>query len=771
MAMATTALGQELEGREGLTWTCTTCTLINSISSSTCEACCASQLQSLSITNDATLGGREFCTCTVENALNVSACISCKTAKDSLDPPSTSKSSCTRLGIKGRIKAAKKKKGLPPCLNSNVTKHSAEYSLEDFSYQFNQWQCVICQFQNVESHTMCDMCLTMRGSTTTAQPTPDELARMHWDYIVRDCTLKKQIYVDETFPPAPCSLYYFPQDATDIKVKWRRLRDTAVNNCDKNLPWTVFKNPLPSDIFQGILKNCWLLSALAVLVERKELIRTVLLTHQLCSQGVYQVRLCKDGRWTTVLIDDFVPCDEWGQLLYSEASRKQLWIPLIEKAVAKIHGCFEALERGSTTEGLATLTGAPCESIPLQCCEDERDTDLIWAKLLSSRQAMFLMGASCGGENMKVDEDEYKRRGLHPNHAYSLLDVRNAGGHRLLQFRNPWGYYVWTGDWSEDSDKWTAELRHELIPDFSSDAKFWISFTDVLRYFDTVDVCKVRNGWNEIRLEGTLPPLASQQHLTCIRLSVLEPTEVDITLFQDTQRKLKRSLRSLLDLCVVLFEARNGSTKIGALVGHSKRQIRGFVGCNKMLEPAEYIIIPLAFNHWHTHDADATYPRCVLAIHSSKKLLANQVSPSSYILADAIISLTLARGQRDDVQKGVTVYYLTKQWVGLVVMVENRHKSKWVHVKCDCEESHNVVSTRGNLKTADSVPPLHREVIIVLTKLKNTEALSIVHHVGHTLANSPGLSGRCGPDVLHDPKLDHRTDELHSPRKIGAVLR
>ena len=415
-------------------------------------------------------------------------------------------------------------------------------------------------------------------------------ARDRWRNIISFCKLTGDSFVDDSFPPSGRSLYYNsagpslePElarggDAAHAATQWLRPHQILAEG-EQRVKWTVFRTPLPSDISQGVLGNCWLLSALAVLTEREDLVKKMLVTKEYCREGAYQIRLCKDGRWTTVLVDDLFPCDKRRQLVYSQAKRKQLWVPLIEKAVAKLHGCYEALVSGRAIEGLSTLTGAPCESVPLQASslqspEEELDTELVWAQLLSSREQRFLMGASCGGGNMKIDEDQFRAVGLRPRHAYSVLDVRDLEGIRLVRMRNPWGHYSWSGDWSDHSPIWTPELRDMLLSGGGDDGVFWIAFQDVLLYFDCIDICKVRLGWSEVRLSGTLPPFSSKPHQSATLLTVLEPTEVEFSLFQEGQRSSEKAARCQLDLCVVIFRtSSSGAPQIGKLVQHSKRQV------------------------------------------------------------------------------------------------------------------------------------------------------------------------------------------------------
>jgi len=57
--------------------------------------------------------------------------------------------------------------------------------------------------------------------------------------------------------------------------------------------------------------------------------------------------------------------------------------------------------------------------------------------------------------------------GLVGSHAYSLIATfvakdKDENKIRLLKIRNPWGQKEWTGDWSDNSEKWTPELKEKF---------------------------------------------------------------------------------------------------------------------------------------------------------------------------------------------------------------------------------------------------------------------------------------------------------------------
>jgi hypothetical protein len=358
-------------------------------------------------------------------------------------------------------------------------------------------------------------------------------------------------YTDKQFPPTDVSLGAF--EAKEAKkdgdgVEWKRAHEIievmpATSRCDRTAPQLFEDGISPRDIAQGALGDCWLLSAIACLAEQRGAIERCFVEHSYNPRGKYTLRLWSGlkQKWMYINIDDTFPCNpgEGGKPLFTHPNGGEIWVMLLEKAFAKLSGSYANIEGGHVLWALEAMTGddvlkyslskektewSSYELVHKNKTDDEGvracrfpstghtfNNDNMFAVLKKYSNSNCVLGAgSLGVDNTRKEgrsEDEKDDNGgIVPGHAYSILDVRQCFGQRLVCLRNPWGSFEWKGDWSDTSSTWKkhplvrALLKPETILSRSDkdDGMFWMSWDDFLKYFSSVDVCITSQGLQEL---------------------------------------------------------------------------------------------------------------------------------------------------------------------------------------------------------------------------------------------------------------------------------
>jgi len=320
----------------------------------------------------------------------------------------------------------------------------------------------------------------------------------------------------------------------------------------------------PRDISQGELGDCWFLSALSVVALRPELLRNCVVTRRLNAAGAFCARFHKNGAWQTVLIDDRFPAKHGsvaaraparGQVaatarFASSKQRSELWVSLLEKAYAKLHGSYAALEGGYVDEAMVDLTGGVAGE-RLRLADERHDLAALGAKLGRYEAAGWLMGAgSAAGSDTATSE-----RGIAQGHAYAVLGVRAVDEHaccaaHLVKLRNPCGAVEWSGDWCDASPLWTPRLRaklgwHAHAQHDNDDGTFWMGLDDFCEHFERLYVCKLPSPrWHAACVDGewrgaTAGGCANYEsctHNPQFALTITRPTHVLLSLTQADPR-------------------------------------------------------------------------------------------------------------------------------------------------------------------------------------------------------------------------------------------
>ncbi|XP_027631594.1 calpain-3 isoform X2 [Tupaia chinensis] len=308
-----------------------------------------------------------------------------------------------------------------------------------------------------------------------------------FEQLHKKCLEKKVLYLDPEFPPDETSLFYsqkFP-----IQFVWKRPPEICEN------PRFIIGGANRTDICQGDLGDCWFLAAIACLTLNERLLFRVIPHDQSFTEnyaGIFHFQFWRYGDWVDVVIDDCLPTYN-NQLVFTKSNhRNEFWSALLEKAYAKLHGSYEALKGGNTTEAMEDFTGGVTEFFEIK--DAPRDMYKIMKKAIERGS---LMGCSID----TIVPVQYETRmacGLVKGHAYSVTGLEETlfkdEKVKLVRLRNPWGQVEWNGSWSDGWKDWSfvdKEEKVRLQHQVTEDGEFWMSYDDFIYHFTKLEICNL----------------------------------------------------------------------------------------------------------------------------------------------------------------------------------------------------------------------------------------------------------------------------------------
>ncbi|XP_065104662.1 calpain-5 isoform X2 [Paramisgurnus dabryanus] len=345
----------------------------------------------------------------------------------------------------------------------------------------------------------------------------------------RACLRRGTLFKDPSFPSSTESLFY--KRAPPPGLTWKRPRELCKD------PRLFVDGISTRDLHQGSLGNCWMVAATSCLASEPSLWKKVIPDHAEQEwnpkrpdlyAGIFHFCFWRLGQWTDVVVDDRLPVGEDGTLLFCRsATPREFWSALLEKAYAKLNGCYEALEGGNTAEALVDFTGGVSEPLILDQEELMQHADkrkMLFQTLAYAHNHKSLITCSirpAEGEQVESVLD----CGLIKGHAYGVTAFRKLRTSEnlhimcdtphifMVRMRNPWGTTDWTGAWSIGSPQWQhlgnkdKEKMGLIVRDVG---EFWMEFEDFCSYFTDMVVCRLPENsllwsqahWREVRCMG-----------------------------------------------------------------------------------------------------------------------------------------------------------------------------------------------------------------------------------------------------------------------------
>ena len=291
------------------------------------------------------------------------------------------------------------------------------------------------------------------------------------------------IFTDPNFHPSPnCNIKETNVSFEEKTTIWERI--------DKYYTAPLFKKEAIHEdaIQQGQLGNCYFIASLFRIARQPEIVELLFDTRTRKTKnnndsefidtinlkcGAVIVYIYVFGRRTPILIDTLIPFERGTRKpLFSHPTdiKYSPWFCLVEKAYAKVNGCYSFIIGGSLSKAIYNLFGYyPCYKVINQIIEKKEssiskqeetndtnnsngtfdENEYLYSLLMQWQYENAVIGADILLDKLRknVTETEIIDNGLVTDHTYLIIKVRREEGKNFICLKNPWGDQEWLGDW------------------------------------------------------------------------------------------------------------------------------------------------------------------------------------------------------------------------------------------------------------------------------------------------------------------------------------
>jgi hypothetical protein len=301
-----------------------------------------------------------------------------------------------------------------------------------------------------------------------------------------------------------------------------------------------------------------------------------------------------------------------------------------------------------------------------------------------------------------------------------------------------------------------------------------MSFSDFVMYFDSITICRVRDGWAEARSRVTVPSARAGMRVVAAHMTPLASGEVDVVITQPGKRgggihqtfldpgflviKTTGAGVGKLVASVAAGPCNNESSTIASVFldatggGGGGGGCAAGVGAGAGAGAGGYLIVPLSLRATSHLASDGRV--MVVAAHSSTPVLLKEVELNHEQFGAAIMAEARRSGKCEITSMGLKVYRLSYQSGYIFVAANNGMVAMSVSLNVTSE---NMISSRESMTIKDTIYPGRGQIIGVLAQAGE----SVGHSISYRFAITPSMPFMA---AIHEPSL--LENSIHTPFPI-----